>query len=104
MGREKLIKEQGELLNNLIEQIRFIYSEEFCELNSSEQQRYLSNRAMTEAHLCTVTNLLYGDFVNPNTGLLNLTLSMLALTPNKPSALGKLNEIMKRHVVLAEGV
>lgn len=104
MGREKLIKEQGELLNNLIEQIRFIYSEEFCKLNSSEQQKYLSNRTMTEAHLCTVTNLLYGDFVNPNTSLLNLTLSMLALTPDKPSALDKLDEMTKRDMVLAEGV
>lgn len=61
MKRENLIEEYNVTLESLIEKTKFIYSEEFYELDEFEKKKYQNDKMTTEAHLGTLCNLLWGD-------------------------------------------
>ena len=73
MKRENLIEEYNVTLESLIEKTKFIYSEEFYELDEFEKKKYQNDKMTTEAHLGTLCNLLWGEkFQLWNNGLFDL--------------------------------
>ena len=73
MKRENLIEEYNATLGSLIEKTKFIYSEEFYELDEFEKKKYQKDKIATEAHLGTLCNLLWGEkFQLENNGLFDL--------------------------------
>ena len=73
MKRENLIEEYNVTLESLIEKTKFVYSEEFYELDEFDKQKYHKDKMTTEAHLGTLCNLLWGDkFQLGNNGLSDL--------------------------------
>lgn len=61
MQREKLLVEHNSTKLALVDKINFIYSERFYELDELEQQKYMSDKMATEAHLSTLSNILWGN-------------------------------------------
>ena len=61
MQREKLLVEQNSTKLALVDKINFIFSERFYELSNVERKRYLADKNTTEAHLSTLSNLLWAD-------------------------------------------
>lgn len=59
MKRENLIEEYNVTLESLIEKTKFVYSEEFYQLNEFEKQKYQKDKMATESHLSTLCNLLW---------------------------------------------
>ena len=59
MEREKLLQEYETTLDSLIEKTRFVYSEEFYELDEFEKQKYTKDKMATEGHLNTLSTLLW---------------------------------------------
>lgn len=73
MKRENLIEEYNVTLESLVEKTKFIYSEEFYELDEFEKKKYQNDKMTTEAHLGTLCNLLWGEkFQLGNNGLFDL--------------------------------
>lgn len=73
MQREKLLVEQNSTKLALVDKINFIFSERFYELSDVERKRYLADKNATEAHLSTLSNLLWaGDRMDCNTDMLSL--------------------------------
>lgn len=73
MQREKLLVEQNSTKLALVDKINFIFSERFYELSETERKRYLADKNATEAHLSTLSNLLWaGDRMDCNTDMLSL--------------------------------
>lgn len=60
MEREKLLEEYKVTLNSLVEKTRFVYSEEFYNLDEFEKQKYQKDKMATEGHLSSLCNLLWG--------------------------------------------
>ena len=59
MEREKLLREYEATLESLVEKTRFVYSEEFYELDEFEKQKYTKDKMATEGHLNTLSTLLW---------------------------------------------
>ena len=73
MQREKLLIEHNSTKLALVDKINFIFSERFYELSEIERKRYLADKNATEAHLSTLSNLLWaGDRMDCNTDMLSL--------------------------------
>lgn len=73
MQREKLLVEQNSTKLALVDKINFIFSESFYELSDVERKRYLADKNATEAHLSTLSNVLWaGDRMDCNTDMLSL--------------------------------
>lgn len=73
MQREKLLVEHNSTKLALVDKINFIFSERFYELSDVERKRYLTDKNATEAHLSTLSNLLWaGDRMDFNTDMLPL--------------------------------
>lgn len=73
MQREKLLIEHNSTKLALVDKINFIFSERFYELSDVERKRYLTDKNATEAHLSTLSNLLWaGDRMDFNTDMLPL--------------------------------
>ena len=73
MQREKLLVEHNSTKLALVDKINFIFSERFYELSDVERKRYLADKNATEAHLSTLSNLLWaGDRIDCNTDMLSL--------------------------------
>lgn len=79
MQREKLLVEQNSTKLSLVDKINFIFSESFYELSDLERKRYLADKNATEAHLSTISNILWaGERMDNNTDMLSLLfLSMM---------------------------
>lgn len=73
MQREKLLIEHNSTKLALVDKINFIFSERFYELSDVERKRYLADKNATEAHLSTLSNLLWAeDRMDCNTDMLSL--------------------------------
>lgn len=59
MEREKLIKEHSFTLESLLEKEKFVYSEEFYNLDEQERQKYIKDKMATESHLNSLSSLLW---------------------------------------------
>lgn len=59
MDRIKLEKEHKELVDSLIEKTRFVYSEDFYLLDEFEKQKFTRDKMATEAHLSSLSSLLW---------------------------------------------
>lgn len=59
MERNKLLQEHEELVNVLLEKTKYIYSEDFYNLDEFEKQKYIKDKMATEGHLSTLSNLLW---------------------------------------------
>lgn len=60
MERERLLEEYKVTLDSLVEKTRFVYSEEFYNLDEFEKQKYQKDKMATEGHLSSLCNLLWG--------------------------------------------
>lgn len=60
MEREKFLNEHKATLESLIEKVRFVYSQEYYNLDEFEKQKYNKDKMATEAHLGTLSNILWG--------------------------------------------
>ncbi len=60
MEREKLLEEYETTLDSLTEKNRFVYSEEFYDLDEFDRQKYQKDKMTTEAHLSSLCNILWG--------------------------------------------
>lgn len=60
MEREKFLNEHKDTLESLIEKVRFVYSQEYYNLDEFEKQKYNKDKMATEAHLGTLSNVLWG--------------------------------------------
>lgn len=72
MEREKLLAEYKVTLESLVEKNRFVYSEEFYNLDEFDKQKYQKDKMATEGHLGTLCNILWGNKVQFDNGLGNL--------------------------------
>lgn len=61
MEKEKLMIEYKVTLESLVEKTKFVYSEEFYELDDFEKQKYQKDKMATEAHLSTLCEILWGE-------------------------------------------
>lgn len=61
MEREKLLQEYEATLDSLIEKTKFVYSEDFYELDDFEKQKYTKDKLATEGHLNTLCSLLWSN-------------------------------------------
>lgn len=59
MQREKLLIEHNSTKLALVDKINFVFSQSFYELSETERKRYLDDKSATEAHLSTLSNLLW---------------------------------------------
>ena len=59
MDKEKLLQEHRAVLESLIEKTKFIYSEEFYALDEFEKQKFIKDKAATEAHINTLNAVLW---------------------------------------------
>ena len=71
MKRENLIEEYNVTLESLIEKTKFIYSEEFYELDEFEKQKYQKDKLATESHLGTLCNLLWCNMPICSSGVMD---------------------------------
>ena len=72
MEREKLLEEYKVTLNSLVEKTKFVYSEEFYELDEFEKQKYNKDKMTTEAHLSTLCEILWGQRIQFDNGIGNM--------------------------------
>jgi hypothetical protein len=80
MQREKLLIEQNSTKLALVDKINFIYSWSFYELSDVERKRYIADKNATEAHLSTISNLLWAeDKIDCNTDMLSMFLLTMFL-------------------------
>lgn len=80
MQREKLLVEQNSTKLALVDKINFIFSERFYELSDVERKRYLADKNTTEAHLSTLSNLLWADDrIDCNTDMFSMFLLTMFL-------------------------
>lgn len=68
MEREKLLEEYKVTLESLVEKTRFVYSEDFYELDEFEKQKYTKDKMTTEAHLSTLCEILWGQKIQFDNG------------------------------------
>lgn len=66
MEKEKLIKEHSFTLESLLEKEKFVYSEEFYNLDENEKKKVIDNKMANEAYLKSLSNTLWSDDVNTN--------------------------------------
>ena len=59
MEKINLEKEHKELVESLIEKTRFIYSEDYYSLDEFEKQKFTRDKMATEAHLNSLSALLW---------------------------------------------
>ncbi|MBR1631714.1 MAG: hypothetical protein IJ680_07645 [Paludibacteraceae bacterium] len=87
MDRETLLKEHKDLVCSLLDATKFIYSERFYALNELERQKFIRNKAATEAHLSSLSALLWCEEAQktslPDIMTMGLIGSLLG-TPNRP--------------------
>ena len=80
MKREKLLIEHNSIKLALVDKINFIFSEQFYELSDVERKRYLADKNATEAHLSTLSNLLWAeDRMDCNTDMFSMFLLTMFL-------------------------
>lgn len=72
MEREKLLEEYKVTLDSLVEKTKFVYSEEFYELDEFDKQKYQKDKMATEGHLSTLCNLIWGAKIQLNSGLADM--------------------------------
>ena len=68
MKKEKLLQEYEVTLDSLVEKTKFVYSEEFYNLDEIEKQKYHKDKMATEAHLNTLCEILWGNNVKFGSG------------------------------------
>lgn len=66
MEREKLIKEHSFTLESLLEKEKFVYSEEFYNLDENEKKKVIDNKMANEAYVKSMSNTLWSDDVQTN--------------------------------------
>lgn len=69
MEREKLLEEYKVTLEKLVEKTKFVYSQEFYDLDEFNKQKYNKDKMTTEAHLSTLCELLWGKKMQFDNGL-----------------------------------
>lgn len=68
MEREKLLREYEVTLESLVEKTKFVYSEDFYNLDDFDKQKYQKDKIATETHLSTLCNLLWGAKIQFGSG------------------------------------
>lgn len=90
MEREKLLQEHKATLESLVEKINFVYSEEFYKLDETEKQKFIKAKMATEAHVGSLSNILWSDdpkaLSSQSSGLMDLFgLAIIGSMFNNPS-------------------
>lgn len=104
MEREKLLQEHKATLESLAEKTKFVYSEDFYRMNEFDKQKYIRDKMATEAHLNSLSNLLWNMTyqVNSLTDLVGLGIISSILGSSNygtiPSSFPSLKEEVKEEI------